>query len=32
MLRLETSIDPFVVGALVAENKIDFMRSGETER
>ena len=30
--ELETAIDPFVVGALVAENKIDFMRSGETER
>jgi hypothetical protein len=30
--RLETAIDPFVVRALVAENKVDFMRSGETER
>src|SRR4051812_1886694 len=32
MLRLQGGIDPFVVGALVAENKIDFMRSRETER
>jgi hypothetical protein len=32
MLRLQSAIHPFVVRVLVAENKIHFMRSGETER
>src|SRR4051812_23008626 len=32
MLRLQAGIAPFVVAVLVAENKIDFMRSCETER